>query len=104
MKIRNRNLHLCAKDASFRMQMIINKRAGKIDVDELEPIGMHGFHVEDDKGLRADGLAWPFNKIRDSQLSKQKYQFMSTMQHKLCNDFRQIVARPEIKQEIIRLV
>ena len=104
LKIRNRNLLLCAKDATFRMQMIINKRIGKIDVDELEPIEIRNFHMEDDKGLRSSALAWPFNKIRDNELNKQKYQLMSTLQQQLCNDFRQIVAKPEVKDEILRLV
>lgn len=104
LKVRNRNLALCAKDASFKVQMIVNKKTHKVDVDELEPVAINGFHVEDDKGHRGDALAWPFNKIRESQLGKQKYQFMSTLQHKLCDDFRAIVAKPDIQQEIVSLV
>lgn len=104
LKVRNSDLHLCAKDASFRMQMIINKKLGKIDVDELEPVAIKDFHVEDQAGHMYKELPWPFSRIRETQLVKQKYQFMSQLQHKLCDNIRQMVAKPDVKEEILQLV
>lgn len=104
LKVRNSDLHLCAKDASFRMQMIVNKRLKKIDIDELEPVAISGFHVEDEKGHMYKELPWPFSKIRETQLVKQKYQFMSQLQHKLCDNIREMVSKREVKEEILQLV
>lgn len=104
VKVRATNLRLCAKEATFRLQMIVNKKSHNVQVDDLEPIDIHGFRVEDDKGHRGGALAWPFSRINERQMYRQRRQFVSTLRDKLCGDFREYVQKPEISEEIIRLV
>lgn len=100
LKIRNRNLFLGAKEARFMVDLKVDKRHGRVEVDELEPKSLTGFQLAD--GHNKDGsLVWPFTRINDRAIQQQKLQFMGTLQQELCNEFRNMVHRPEIQKSII---
>lgn len=102
-KVRDRSLNLCAKEASFKVMMNVDKQSGRVHVAELEPVSLTGFHLEDGHS-KSGALLWPFSRITSPMMEASKLHFMYNLQGQLCDQFRAMIHKPQIQQQIIQQV
>lgn len=97
--MRNECVRLAAKDARFKVSMLVNKPKQRVHLVDLEPLVLEDFHLEDERG--STSMKYPFNKIGRLRLEPQKHQFMDMLQRELCDKMREMVHRPEIVKDIL---
>ncbi|KAF7496643.1 hypothetical protein SSS_09524 [Sarcoptes scabiei] len=100
LKFQNECVRLAAKDASFRVGLLVNKNRGSVHVAEMEPLDLKGLHLEDERG-NVKNLRWPLSKVNPWQLELHREQFMGMLTNELCDQLRSMVHEPKIKQVII---